>query len=91
MAGGRQKESLCVYSNGMRAHFSRQVNGSPFVQFKSTDSPIQRIFGGKFRSTLKAQFQRESVTIEDWRSLRLDIQVCYIVTSCLTNAQLTLP
>lgn len=41
---------------------------------KNADSPIQRIFGGKFRSTLKAHFQRESVTIEDWRSLRLDIQ-----------------
>lgn len=47
------------------------------LQIKGADSPIQRIFGGKFRSTLKAQFQRDSVTVEDWRSLRLDIQVRY--------------
>ncbi|TBU35523.1 cysteine proteinase [Dichomitus squalens] len=41
---------------------------------KSTESPITRIFGGKFRSALRAPHQRESVTIEDWRSLQLDIQ-----------------
>ncbi|KAL6301832.1 hypothetical protein BKA93DRAFT_919454 [Sparassis latifolia] len=41
---------------------------------KSTDSPITRIFGGKFRSTLRAPHQRDSVIVEDWRSLRLDIQ-----------------
>ena len=34
-----------------------------------------RIFGGKFRSTVSAPNQQNSVTIEDWRSLRLDIQV----------------
>ncbi|KAL0946429.1 hypothetical protein HGRIS_012652 [Hohenbuehelia grisea] len=41
---------------------------------KTTESPITRIFGGKFRSTLKAPGQKDSVTVEDWRSLRLDIQ-----------------
>ncbi|KAJ3530235.1 hypothetical protein NM688_g7738 [Phlebia brevispora] len=41
---------------------------------RSAESPITRIFGGKFRSTLKAPHQRDSVTVEDWRSLRLDIQ-----------------
>ncbi|KAI0086150.1 hypothetical protein BDY19DRAFT_961611 [Irpex rosettiformis] len=41
---------------------------------KSTESPITKIFGGKFRSTLKAPHQRDSVALEDWRSLRLDIQ-----------------
>ncbi|KAI0080532.1 cysteine proteinase [Panus rudis PR-1116 ss-1] len=40
---------------------------------KSVDSPITRIFGGKFRSTLRAPHQKDSVTIEDWRALRLDI------------------
>ena len=34
-----------------------------------------RIFGGKFRSTVRAPNQPDSVTIEDWRSLQLDIQV----------------
>ncbi|CAK5278168.1 unnamed protein product, partial [Mycena citricolor] len=41
---------------------------------KSEDSPISRIFGGKFRSTLRAPSQRDSVIVEDWRSLRIDIQ-----------------
>ncbi|THH20875.1 hypothetical protein EW146_g530, partial [Bondarzewia mesenterica] len=41
---------------------------------KSTESPITRIFGGKFRSTLRAPHQRDSVVVEDWRSLQLDIQ-----------------
>ncbi|KAF7291244.1 Ubiquitin carboxyl-terminal hydrolase [Mycena indigotica] len=41
---------------------------------ESTDSPITRIFGGKFRSTLKTPGQRDSVIVEDWRALRLDIQ-----------------
>lgn len=46
-----------------------------FVQTKSAESPITRLFGGKFRSTLRAPHQRDSVTVEDWRSLRLDISV----------------
>lgn len=41
---------------------------------KSVESPITRIFGGKFRSTLKAPQQKDSVVVEDWRALRLDIQ-----------------
>ncbi|KAK7051081.1 hypothetical protein VNI00_005193 [Paramarasmius palmivorus] len=41
---------------------------------KTVDSPISKIFGGKFRSTLRAPAQRDSVMIEDWRSLRVDIQ-----------------
>lgn len=47
---------------------------------KSSESPITRMFGGKFRSTLKAPHQKDSVTVEDWRSLRLDIQVREVVT-----------
>ncbi|KIK81540.1 hypothetical protein PAXRUDRAFT_832778 [Paxillus rubicundulus Ve08.2h10] len=41
---------------------------------KSTESPIIRMFGGKFRSTLRVPNQKDSVLVEDWRSLRLDIQ-----------------
>ncbi|KAI0063416.1 cysteine proteinase [Artomyces pyxidatus] len=41
---------------------------------KSTESPITRIFGGKFRSSLRVPHQRDSVVIEDWRALQLDIQ-----------------
>ncbi|KAJ7578547.1 hypothetical protein C8J56DRAFT_797456 [Mycena floridula] len=41
---------------------------------KTIESPITRIFGGKFRSTLRAPQQKDSVIVEDWRSLQLDIQ-----------------
>ncbi|TFK21295.1 cysteine proteinase [Coprinopsis marcescibilis] len=41
---------------------------------RTGESPITRIFGGKFRSTLRTQRQKDSVVVEDWRSLRLDIQ-----------------
>ncbi|PPQ84730.1 hypothetical protein CVT25_013795 [Psilocybe cyanescens] len=43
---------------------------------KATESPITRIFGGKFRSTLRAPGQKDLVVVEDWRSLRkFDIQI----------------
>lgn len=41
---------------------------------KAADSPISRLFGGKFRSTLRAPGQKDTVIVEDWRALRLDIQ-----------------
>lgn len=41
---------------------------------KMTESPITRIFGGKFRSTLRVPQQKDSIIFEEWRSLRLDIQ-----------------
>lgn len=44
-------------------------------QTKMAESPITRMFGGKFKSTLKAPHQRDSITLEDWRALRVDIQV----------------
>jgi len=42
---------------------------------KSVESLITRIFGGKFHSTLHAPQPRNSVVVEDWQSLQLDIQV----------------
>ncbi|KAK0482621.1 hypothetical protein IW261DRAFT_1468778 [Armillaria novae-zelandiae] len=47
---------------------------------KNTESPITRVFGGKFRSTLRAPGQKDSVIIEDWRAIRLDIQPDHIHT-----------
>lgn len=41
---------------------------------KNTESVISRIFGGKSRSTLKAVGIKDSAVVEDWRSLRLDVQ-----------------
>ncbi|KAF8987447.1 cysteine proteinase [Hymenopellis radicata] len=47
---------------------------------KSTNSPITKIFGGKARSTLRAPSQKDSVIVEDWRALRLDIQPEHVHT-----------
>ncbi|KAI0247916.1 hypothetical protein BJV78DRAFT_1285139 [Lactifluus subvellereus] len=54
---------------------------------KSVESPITRIFGGKFRSTLRTPHQRDSVVVEDWRSLQLDIQPdsVYTIQDALTH------
>jgi len=50
-------------------------------QITGAESPITRIFGGKFRSTLRAPHQKDSVIVEDWRALRLDIQVIIYTSS----------
>jgi ubiquitin carboxyl-terminal hydrolase 10 len=41
----------------------------------SINSPISRIFRGTFCSMMDAPNRLDSVTVEDWRSLQLDIQV----------------
>ncbi|KAN0103984.1 hypothetical protein V8E52_011437 [Russula decolorans] len=41
---------------------------------RSVESPLMRIFGGRFRSTVCAPNQPDNVTTEDWQSLQLDIQ-----------------
>ena len=39
------------------------------------ESPITRIFRGKFRSLVRTSNKPDVVTVEDWRSLHLDILV----------------
>ncbi|KAF8475252.1 hypothetical protein DFH94DRAFT_635391 [Russula ochroleuca] len=41
---------------------------------ESIESPLQRIFGGKLRSTVRALNRPDTVNIEDWQSLQLDIR-----------------
>lgn len=41
---------------------------------KSIETPISRIFGGRGRSTLRRPGASDSVTVEGWRHLGLDIQ-----------------
>ncbi|KAF8334570.1 hypothetical protein F5887DRAFT_1256417 [Amanita rubescens] len=42
---------------------------------QSTETPISKMFGGKFRTTLRVPYaKKDSVIVEDWRSVRLDIQ-----------------
>ncbi|PVG01241.1 cysteine proteinase [Serendipita vermifera] len=47
---------------------------------KSTESAITSIFGGKFRSVLRASGRPDSASIEEWRCLQLDIQPPHIKT-----------
>jgi hypothetical protein len=54
-------------------------------QAESVELPLMRIFGGNFRSTARVPNQRETVTTEDWRSLRLDIQVRFFSHSAPTH------
>jgi hypothetical protein len=46
-------------------------------QAKFVESPITRIFGGKFRSTVRVPNQPDTVAVEDWQSLQLNIQVSF--------------
>ncbi|KAH9972228.1 hypothetical protein BJV77DRAFT_1154981 [Russula vinacea] len=48
--------------------------GRRSLKVESVESPLTRIFSGKFRSTVRAPNQPDTVTIEDWQSLQLDIQ-----------------
>lgn len=42
---------------------------------KNAESAITAIFGGKFRSVLRASGRPDSASVEEWRCLQLDIQV----------------
>jgi len=44
------------------------------------DSPISRIFGGKFRTVLKVPGARETAIVDPWSRLQLDIQPVYVRT-----------
>ena len=63
----------------VRQLFDLYVLSSPILMHgheqESVESPLMRIFSGKFRSTLHAPNQPDTITIEDWLPLHLDIQV----------------
>ena len=63
----------------VRQLFDLYVPSSPVLMHgheqESVESRLMRIFGGKFRSTLRAPNQPDTITIEDWLPLHLDIQV----------------
>ncbi|KAH7107660.1 hypothetical protein BKA62DRAFT_684060 [Auriculariales sp. MPI-PUGE-AT-0066] len=62
------------------------------TSIKSTESPITRIFGGKFRSVLRTPGSgKDSVLVQDWNRLQLDIQPPHVVTISDALKQLTAP
>ena len=50
------------------------------MQVKLTETPISRIFGGKSRSTVRRAGNSDSVNVEVWRHLGLDIQPEHVYT-----------
>lgn len=74
MEVGKKNKAVTTRTVSILVLHVYRVMDSLRSQSRSTESPITRIFGGKFRSSLRSPHQRESVTIEDWRSLQLDIQ-----------------
>ncbi|EOQ99539.1 putative ubiquitin carboxyl-terminal hydrolase 3 [Wallemia ichthyophaga EXF-994] len=58
-------------------HKNKTLN-KPSTPSNPTESPISKLFGGKFRSTLKTPGQKDSITLEPFQPLQLDIQPDHI-------------
>ncbi|BGP04089.1 Ubiquitin carboxyl-terminal hydrolase [Rhodotorula toruloides ATCC 204091] len=58
---------------------------------ETKESPITRIFGGKLRSVLRCPGQKDSVTIEPFQRLQLDIQPDHVLSIEDALVQLTAP
>ncbi|GEM11872.1 ubiquitin carboxyl-terminal hydrolase [Rhodotorula toruloides] len=58
---------------------------------ETKESPITRIFGGKLRSILRCSGQKDSVTIEPFQRLQLDIQPDHVLSIEDALVQLTAP
>lgn len=63
------------------ARLSARADFCSTLQTATKESPITCIFGGKLRSVLKCPGQKDSVTIEPFQRLQLDIQVGMTVRS----------
>lgn len=84
VATTRTVSTVCCRSR----YFSDLVDRSRFPLHKQTatkESPITRIFGGKLRSVLRCPGQKDSVTIEPFQRLQLDIQVRRSWVGCLPS------
>lgn len=57
----------------------------------ASDSPITKIFGGKLRSVLRTPGAKDSVTLEPYQPLQLDIQPAHVQTIEDALLNLTVP
>lgn len=57
----------------------------------TSSSPITRIFGGKLRSVLRTPGSKDSVTLEPYQALQLDIQPSHVNTIEEALVNLTVP
>jgi ubiquitin carboxyl-terminal hydrolase 10 len=69
-----------------------QRGKTSFTRTTSTsDSPITRIFGGKLRSVLRTPGAKDSITLEPYQPLQLDIQPPHVQTIEDALSNLTQP
>lgn len=69
-----------------------QKGKTSFTRTTSTaHSPITRIFGGKLRSILRTPGSKDSVTLEPYQPLQLDIQPAHVTTVEEALENLTIP
>ncbi|KAI0272066.1 hypothetical protein BGY98DRAFT_169651 [Russula aff. rugulosa BPL654] len=79
---GRQYASTAPEAEERVVSQSGQIEvGSQGFVANYVESPITRIFGGKFRSPVLAPNQPDPVPTEGWRSLHLDIQPDSVLTA----------
>ena len=68
--------SIDGHKSATAAHGVEEREASQSGQTE-VESPLMQIFGGTYRSTVSAPDQPDAVTIENWRSIQLDIQVYF--------------
>lgn len=62
-----------------------------FFQTETRESPVTRIFGGQLRSILRCPGQKDSITLEPYQRLQLDIEPDHVRTIEDALLNLTLP
>ncbi|KAI0274587.1 hypothetical protein BGY98DRAFT_920575, partial [Russula aff. rugulosa BPL654] len=77
---GRQYASAALEAEERVVSQSDQIKAGAQGSANLVESPIMRIFGGKFRSPVLAPNQPDPVPTEGWRSLYLDIQPDSVLT-----------
>jgi ubiquitin C-terminal hydrolase len=68
---GNSTEAASTEGEWLEVGFKQRTSVTRSVQV--SESPITKLFGGKIRSTLKVPGQKDSITIEPFQSLQLDI------------------
>ena len=54
-----------------------------YEQANFVESPVTRVFGGKSRLAVRAPDRPDTIMVEDWRSLKLNISVRFRFPSFL--------
>ncbi|CAJ0750463.1 13240_t:CDS:10, partial [Entrophospora sp. SA101] len=74
---GRQEDAeefLCFLLDGLHEEFLTLGPRNKTSYTRTVKTPVSRIFGGQFRSVLKCPGSNDSITLQPYQSLQLDIQ-----------------